>query len=129
MAEAVGRVPADTLPYRCLGGMRWGRLNATIPFARLTIAADGITGGPSVKFLCRLVPTVTFCWAELTRIEPVGWAFLPILGDGVRFSAFGASLTFWTGSTRRSARLLDICESRAPGLVSRVRQRPPIFGS
>jgi len=125
---------ADILPRSYLGGMRWGHnLNATFPSARLALTAGGVTGGPSAKFLGPLVPTHAYRWEDLARIERVRWPFVPFIADGVRFMApdvvsSRSGFIFWSGSSWRSKRILDFCDSVSPGLVSRERQLAPLFG-
>jgi hypothetical protein len=102
-------------------------MNATLPFARLAIAPGGITAGPSARFV-PLVPTLTFRWEELTRIEPVGWIFVPFIADGVRFWTADTCFIVWTGSRWRSTQILDLCEATSLRPASRTRQQAPIHG-
>jgi hypothetical protein len=125
----------DLVARSYLGGMRWwpnlGRLespDATWPFARLTLSRVGVTGGPSSS-LVPLVPTLTYRWEDLTVVEALTWFPVPFIASGVRFRTSDAGFIFWTGSSRRSSRILDFCDASAPGLVSRERQRAPIYGS
>jgi len=111
-----------------IGGMRWEpRMNATFPFARLEISAEGITAGPSANFV-PLVPTLTFRWEELTSIEPVGWTLVPFIADGVRFRTADTCFIFWTGSSWRTTSVLDLCETASLRPVDRKRKRTPIHG-
>jgi hypothetical protein len=129
----VTRSPADVPTRSYLGGMRWGldqwgqSLNATVPFARLVLAAYGVTGGPSARFV-PLVPTLEFRWEDLRLIEPVSWPFVPFIADGVRFLTADSGFIFWSGSGSRSNRILDVCEAASPGLVSRKTRRAPLNG-
>jgi hypothetical protein len=114
--------------------MRWGHnLNATWPFARLGLQRHGITAGPTLALLGGYVPTLEHRWEDLTLIEPVRWPFVPFIADGVRFLASDSvsshtGFIFWSGSGWRTKRILDFCESAAPGLVSRDKRLAPVLG-
>jgi hypothetical protein len=125
----------DVAPRSYLGGMRWwpnlGPLespDATWPFARLTLSRGVVTGGPSSS-LVPLVPTLAYRWEDLTVIESLNWFPVPFIASGVRFRTSDAGFIFWTGSSRRSTRILDFCDASAPGLVNRETKRAPIYGS
>jgi hypothetical protein len=103
-------------------------LNATFPFARLALSPGGVTCGPSANFV-PIVPTLAYRWEDLRLIEALTWSpFVPVIADGVRFRTLDAAFIFWSGSGRRSTRILDYCDATAPGLVIRKRQRAPTFG-
>jgi hypothetical protein len=124
---AVGSSPGGETLRSYIGGMRWEpRMNATFPFARLAVSTGGITAGPSARFV-PLVPTLMFRWEELNGVEPVGW-FVPFIADGVRFRSGESCFIFWTGSSWRTKRLLDLCEANSGRPVSRRRQRAPLNG-
>ncbi len=116
--------PGNRTRRKFVGGMRSGRLNWSAPFARLTIDPDGIAVGPSMGFG---VPHVAIAWEHLTRIEPLGFTLLPVLGEGVRFVTFIGGVIFWTGSRGRSRAILDR-SAQFSHHVAYTRQRPPLSG-
>jgi hypothetical protein len=129
------RVSGGVVPWSYIGGMRWwpnlGPLespDATWPFARLDLSPGGVTCGPSSS-LVPLVPTLACRWEDLTVVESLNWLPVPFIASGVRFRASDTGFIFWTGSSRRSKRILDFCDASAPGLVNRERRRASIYGS
>lgn len=111
--------PPSTVTY--LGGLQWGIL------ARLTVGADGVLVTPSASWLGKLgIPQLEFGWEQIDQVERVGIPFWPA-ARGVRFSmSSGRQLIFWTGTRARTRHVLDLCDERLPGRVSRVRRWPTL---
>jgi hypothetical protein len=61
-------------------------------------------------------------------IEAVTRFPVPVIDNGVRFRITDSGFIFWAGSRRRSARILDFCETATQRLVSRERRRAPVCG-
>ena len=123
ISESVGRLGANPPPREHIGGMRWRYINATRPFARLTIQPHGICIGPRparfrsvLRFLG--LPTFNLIWSEIGTIQHARGAS-PLPGnDGISFEIKRRSLIFWCGASSEAEAILDELAQYVPEKIA-----------
>jgi hypothetical protein len=108
------------------GGLRWPGLNATKPFATLSVDEDGISVEPSGRTLAFMgVPPLQFRWEEVRRVWMVRGAIPFPDNVGVAF-AVSRRLIFWC-SRDQSAAICDRVREHAPGRLETSARRRLVF--
>jgi len=113
-----------------VGGVRWRHINATWPFARLTISAEGLAVRPSSTRFRRLllllrVPILNVLWADVERIEEVR-GVMP-MSFGTSFVIDRKRLIWWCKSSDISDALMEELARYAPEKIARKEKRKLVF--
>jgi hypothetical protein len=109
-----------------VGGLRWGRFNATWPLANLTVGPDGIKIRPSRRLLGGLgVPTLDFRWAVIDRVEAVR-GVLPF-SFGIEIDNPRKRLIWWSLSAEASEEILAAIATGAPEKLAETAKRRVVF--
>jgi hypothetical protein len=113
-----------------VGGVRWRYVNATWPFARLTVSSEGLAIEPSSTRLRRLslllrVPVLDVSWAEVDHVEEVR-GVMP-MSFGISFVIHGKRLIWWCKSSDISSALMNEVSQYVPGKIVGHKRRKLVF--
>jgi hypothetical protein len=101
------------LTTELIGGVRWGFRNATWPFAKLSVDAEGITIRRSRRYPW-FFKNVDLSWAEISQVEKVEEALPLPKPFGVQFKNVQRRLIWWGGSSESCDALVELVAGYVP---------------